>query len=92
MTKLQLKQFPRTLSFFIALAALLLLQSVAVAQTDAGRIAGAVTDQNGAIVPGAVVTAKNDRTGEERVTTSTDDGNTSGSNEARTAASNARAH
>ncbi|HKC65933.1 MAG TPA: TonB-dependent receptor [Pyrinomonadaceae bacterium] len=74
MLKLQLKQFPRTLSFLIALAALLLAQSVAVAQTDAGRIAGAVTDQNGAIVPGAAVTAKNDRTGEERVTTSTDDG------------------
>ena len=33
-----------------------------------------LTDQNGAIVPGATVTARNDRTGEERSTTSTTEG------------------
>ncbi|MDT5120972.1 MAG: hypothetical protein QOC96_454 [Acidobacteriota bacterium] len=74
MIKLQPRQFPRILSFIIALAALVLVQSAAMAQTDTGRIAGTVTDQNNAIVPGASITAKNDRTGEERTTTSTDDG------------------
>jgi len=43
-------------------------------QSDSGRIAGQVTDQNGAIVPGATVTVKNERTGEERTATSSEDG------------------
>jgi carboxypeptidase family protein len=44
------------------------------AQTDQGRIVGTVTDSTGAIVPGATVAAKNERTGEERTTTTNDSG------------------
>ncbi len=44
----------------------------AAAQADA-RITGSVRDQSGALVPGAVVTVKNERTGEER-TVKTNDG------------------
>jgi hypothetical protein len=40
MTKLQSKQFPRTLFLIIALAALFLAQTVTLAQTDSGRIVG----------------------------------------------------
>ncbi|HEX8921702.1 MAG TPA: TonB-dependent receptor, partial [Pyrinomonadaceae bacterium] len=74
MIKLQPRQFPRTLSLIIALAALLLVQAVAVAQTDTGRIVGTVKDVNGGLVPGAAVTAKNERTGEERTATSNEEG------------------
>src|SRR5215471_13064286 len=58
----------------LAVAVVLVFTATAFAQSDAGRIAGTLTDQNGAVVPGAVVTAKNDRTGEERSATSGDDG------------------
>jgi len=44
------------------------------AQTDQGRIVGTVTDANGAIVPGASVVVKNDRTGEERTATTNEAG------------------
>jgi len=44
------------------------------AQTDQGRIVGTVTDANGAIVPGASVLVKNDRTGEERTATTNEAG------------------
>ena len=43
-------------------------------QTDQGRIVGTVTDSTGAIVPGATVAAKNERTGEERTTTTNESG------------------
>lgn len=58
----------------IALAALLALPLLANAQVDQGRIAGTLTDSNGAIVPGATIVVKNERTGEERTATSNDDG------------------
>src|SRR5678815_4324481 len=44
------------------------------AQQDQGRIAGAVKDANGAVIPGASVLVKNERTGEERTATSTESG------------------
>ena len=44
-----------------------------LAQGDA-RFSGTVLDQTGAIVPGATVTAKNERTGEERMSTANADG------------------
>ena len=50
----------------MALTALFVLVPTASAQTDQGRIAGTVTDSNGALVPGATVVVKNGRTGEER--------------------------
>ncbi len=56
----------RILSIVIALATLFVLPLVADAQTDQGRIAGTVTDSNGALVPGAAIVVKNERTGEER--------------------------
>jgi carboxypeptidase family protein len=43
-------------------------------QTDQGRITGTITDATGALVPGAVVTVKNMRTGEERTTNGGSDG------------------
>ncbi|HKB66078.1 MAG TPA: carboxypeptidase regulatory-like domain-containing protein, partial [Pyrinomonadaceae bacterium] len=61
---------PRLLSriplIVIALATLFVLPLSANAQTDQGRIAGTVTDSNGALVPGAAVVVKSERTGEER--------------------------
>lgn len=44
------------------------------AQTDQGRIGGVVTDANGAVVPGASILVKNERTGEERTGTSSESG------------------
>jgi hypothetical protein len=54
--------------------AMLLFPAAVFAQSDSGSISGLVRDQNGAIVQGASVTAKNDRTGEERTTTTNADG------------------
>ncbi len=44
------------------------------AQSDQGRIAGRITDANGAVVPGATVTLTNEQTGEARTITVKDDG------------------
>lgn len=63
------RRLPRPVIFLLACAALLLAQSFVLAQTDTGRITGTVRDPNGAVVPGATVTAKNERTGEERSAT-----------------------
>src|SRR5262245_48350052 len=58
----------RSFSAAIALALLSLqvLSVLAAAQTDQGRIVGTVRDQNSAVVPGATISVKNERTGEER--------------------------
>jgi hypothetical protein len=58
----------------LVLSFLLLVQFAAFAQSDTGSLSGTVKDQNGAIIPGATVTAKNERTGEERTATSNTDG------------------
>ena len=52
----------------------LLSSFFAFGQSDTGRISGFVKDQNGAIVPGATITARNTRTGEERTAVSNEDG------------------
>ena len=44
------------------------------AQFDSGQISGFVRDESGAVVPGAVVVATNEGTGEERRTTTNADG------------------
>src|SRR5215510_12141031 len=44
------------------------------AQVDQGRIAGTVKDQTGAVIPGVMITIKNERTGEERTALSGDRG------------------
>jgi hypothetical protein len=59
------------------LVALVLLSAAALtgrAQTDQGRIVGTVRDPNNAVVPGAVVAAHNERTGEERTVTTNGEG------------------
>ena len=58
----------------IALAVLFVFPLTANAQTDQGRIAGTVTDSNGALVPGATIVVKNERTGEERTATTNEAG------------------
>src|SRR5258708_36287722 len=52
----------------------LLVQLVAFGQAESGQISGRITDQNGGLVPGASIVARNEKTGEERTATSTDDG------------------
>src|SRR4030095_4961954 len=51
----------------------LLLPALAFAQADA-RFAGVVLDPSGAVVPGATVVVKNERTGEERTVTTNTEG------------------
>lgn len=60
--------------FLFLTLAMLLFPFAAFAQSDSGLISGSVKDQNGAIVQGASVVAKNDRTGEERTITTNADG------------------
>ena len=63
------------LSRLIALCAVvLLLGSVALAQTNQGQIAGNVLDSTGAVVPNATVTAKSEQTGSIYSTVSTSAG------------------
>lgn len=50
------------------------LAGIALAQGDQARIAGTVTDTNGAAVPGATVTVTSEKTGEVRTVTAKDDG------------------
>src|SRR6267142_1717546 len=58
----------------LAFVALLCLQVTGSAQTDQGRIVGTVTDANGAVVPGASILIKSERTGEERTATTNEAG------------------
>src|SRR6185295_8390412 len=65
----------RALSLPLAIIFVLALVQIPVlAQMDSGRIVGVVTDSNGAIVPGASVAAKSEKTGEERAVTTNDSG------------------
>lgn len=57
-----------------ALATVIMAPLAANAQSDQGRIAGTVTDSHGALVPGATIVVKNDRTGDERTATTNDVG------------------
>ena len=58
----------------LTLAFAFLMPLSVLAQADQGRIVGIVTDTNGAIVPGASVLVKNERTGEERSAVTNDSG------------------
>ena len=53
---------------------IILLAGVALAQTATSRITGTVTDASGAIIPGAMVTAKNEATGVTYTQTTTEAG------------------
>ena len=48
--------------------------TVAIAQTGSSNITGSVRDVNGAVVPGATVTAKNEATGVTSTQSTTDSG------------------
>ena len=63
---------PRLLHLLLIVAAMACLP--AQGQQDQGRIGGVITDSHGAIVPGASVVVKNERTGEERTASSTESG------------------
>src|SRR5215467_1963847 len=65
-----LLRFIRKLTLFVLVLA---IPAIALAQGDA-RFSGTVLDQTGAFVPGAMVTVKNQRTGEERTVTTGSDG------------------
>ena len=58
----------------LTFATVFLIDLPVQAQQDQGRIGGVINDANGAIVPGASILVKNERTGEERTATSTDSG------------------
>src|SRR5690242_20124537 len=68
------RRFRRIFVIALTFAIAVLTQTSAPAQTDQGRIVGTVTDANGAIVPGATVLVKNERTGEERTTVTNESG------------------
>ena len=57
-----------------ALSILLALQILIFAQSDTARISGTITDANGAIVAGAIVTLTNEKTGETRTAVVTGEG------------------
>lgn len=57
-----------------ALVLLAAMQIPATAQTDQARISGSVHDQVGAVIPGATISVKNERTGDVRTATSTQEG------------------
>jgi Tfp pilus assembly protein PilX len=65
---------PRRFLLLLLTFAAISLTQLAQAQTDQARIAGLVTDANGAIVPGASILVKNERTGEERTATASESG------------------
>lgn len=60
--------------FLLSVTLAIAFAQLAFGQTDSGRIAGVVTDPNGAVVPGASVVARSERTGDERTVTTTEDG------------------
>ena len=57
-----------------ALFAVFLVSFSAFAQTDSARIAGTVADPTGAVIAGAEITVKSEKTGEERRATSNEQG------------------
>lgn len=68
------KKYKSILSPFIAAVFFAATAIAAFGQADSGRIAGTVTDAGGAVVAGATVTIKNEKTGEERTIVAESDG------------------
>jgi hypothetical protein len=65
-------KFSKSLAAIVCMLAL--LPAWGFAQTDQGKVSGTVRDQSNAFVSGAKVTVKNEKTGEERTTTTNDQG------------------
>ncbi len=57
-----------------ALFVLVMCSALAFGQTETGQISGIVTDQNGAVIPGATVTVKSINSGATRNSTASDEG------------------
>ncbi len=75
MIKLQPGRLTCSLRFALALlVAFFIAQASAFAQTDTGRITGTVRDANNAVVSGATIVVRNERTNEERTATTTGEG------------------
>lgn len=62
---------PRAISY---VAVVLVSLAVMFAQTDQARLAGSVTDTSGAVIPGATITVKSQKTGLDRTVTTNDRG------------------
>lgn len=60
--------------FFLIVVAVFITAISTFAQTSRGAVSGIITDQNGAIIPGAQVTLTNTDTSVERTVTTNDDG------------------
>jgi len=67
-------------SIFAMLSLTFLLSLAAFGQSDRGQISGLVTDVNGAVVPGAAVTVTNQKTGQSRTVTASEDGSFTAAN------------
>jgi hypothetical protein len=68
---MKLKVYLKTLA---TIAILIVGSAIVAAAQDVGQIEGTVTDTNGAVVPGATITAINQATGEPRTAVINDDG------------------
>ncbi len=69
------KEMSNTIRSIFATAIITAITTVfAFAQADDARIAGTVVDSTGAIIPGASIIIKNEKTGEERTVVAKDDG------------------
>jgi outer membrane receptor protein involved in Fe transport len=69
-----MKTLFRTTFSFLLLVGFFLLPNSGFAQTSYGSLAGSITDQSGAAIPGANITAKNTETGETHITKSKGNG------------------
>jgi len=74
MTLLKSVLLPQARRVLAVAFALVLVQLAAFGQAESGQLGGTITDQNGGLVAGASVLAKNEKTGEERTATTTADG------------------
>ncbi len=71
----QSRQLSRYFRFtFVLLGILALAPAAALSQSDTGRISGILTDANRAVVPGATIVVRSEKTGEERTATSNSEG------------------
>ncbi|HMV51763.1 MAG TPA: carboxypeptidase-like regulatory domain-containing protein, partial [Blastocatellia bacterium] len=69
-----IRRFPLFSIIIFTLVLWTVMLAPAGAQTDQSRISGTVHDQVGAVIPGATITIRNERTGETRTATSTPGG------------------